>query len=55
MNPEEECIEMMMKKYKINWEQASTILLAIKKMEKGVNNGYQSNVQTRFCQEDTER
>lgn len=45
MNPEEECIQMMMKKYKINWEQASAILLAIKKMEKGVNNGNQSKMQ----------
>ena len=51
----EEKIEILMKTFSLEWEQAALITLAIKRMKEGKNNGNHSKVQTRICQEDTER
>lgn len=48
----EEQIEILMKTFSLEWEQAALITLAIKRMKEGMNNGDYSKVQTGICQED---
>ena len=51
----EEQIEILMKTFSLEWEQAAMIALAIKRMKEGKNNGNHSKVQIGISQEDTER
>lgn len=51
----EEQIEILMKKFSLEWEQAALITLAIKRMKEGMNNGNYSKVQTGICQENPKR
>lgn len=51
----EEQIEILMKTFSLEWEQAALITLAIKRMKEGMNNGNYSKVQTCICQEDPKR
>ena len=51
----EEQIEILMKTFSLEWEQAALITLAIKRMKEGMNNGNNGKVQTGICQEDSER
>ena len=40
----EEQIEILMKTFRLEWEQAALITLAIKRMKEGKNNGNQSEM-----------
>lgn len=40
----EEQIEILMKTFSLEWEQAALITLAIKRMKEGMNNGNYSKV-----------
>lgn len=48
-------IEILMKTFSLEWEQAALITLAIKRMKERMNNGNYGKVQIGICQEDSKR